>query len=125
MVLLYIRNAENIAFTHKNRGGNRMRRSILALFLALVMVVGVVSGGMLAFATETDAIPDEIQDVYVYDGVTYFNVNSPNVDVSTRLFIEDCLRATNATYLNAGSIPMKSKQSTANLWQYIALSIQK
>ena len=63
-----------------------MRRSVLALFLAWVMIVGMVSGGMLAFAAESDAVPDEIQDVYVYDGVIYFNVNSPNVDVSTRLF---------------------------------------
>ena len=84
---------------------------------------------LLLFAFPSSAFADEqpssIKDVYTIDGVTYFNVNSKNTSTSSTLFIADCLNATNSSYLDVSNVMLSSGESTANLWQYLALEIQR
>ncbi len=99
-----------------------MKKSIR--FLCIGLALCIIMCASAVFVSAAEQTPAPIQDVYVYDGVTYFNINSDYADISSQMFINDCLTAensnldVNASYLTAG-------ETTANLWQYIALEIQR
>ena len=57
--------------------GDRAFRQLMALLLALVTVIGCT---VTASAEETPKTPAQIDDNYVIDGVTYFNVGSQNFE---------------------------------------------
>lgn len=98
-----------------------MKKSFFTILLTTTLIIGSLANGITASAAE----PADIQDFYVYDGITYFNVNSEYVASSSQLFIKDCLTATNADHLDVDELSITNAESTANLWEYIALSIQQ
>ena len=61
--------------TIRNAGSCCVIKQLIALGLALVTLLGCMG---TAFAEETAKTPAEALDTYVHDGITYFNVKSPN-----------------------------------------------
>ncbi len=96
-----------------------MKKKILSILLVLTIVVGTLSG-TFAYAVNS---PDQIDDYYEYDSVTYFNAKSTHVADSTRMFIYDCLNASHDK-VEVDGLTLLDDHSTALLWQYLGIAIQ-
>lgn len=88
---------------NKNSANNLTSKLfILFAFLLVTLLFGFVVGGSTAYAKD----PPPLADTYVFDGITYYNVNSSHIN-SPQLFYGDLF---NANHSSLGGF------SLAKLW---------